>query len=198
MTGYQNLIRYFKQGTFVASGEISKSTDFGKALISLNIVPTFFRGIYYVPTTREKNGHFIERPGDFFYNLFNFAYGRRGWYWSLSTAARNYGLEWSATKILEIVSKKESKTINISERIESLKKKKSYRSKILSKIFSSLDTNLIAIHMGKDDFFKDVKINPEIGPMATKERLRKDIDYFKPKTRIKALRNLYEKIYRKL
>lgn len=130
---------------------------------------------------------------EFFSNLFNFVYGRKNWYWALSTAARYYGSEWSATKILELVCVKESKTIDVLGRVVSLEKKTSYRSKILSKMLSSLSINLIVVHKGKKNFLNEIKIDDELGPVATKDRLRKDVEFFISKTKILSLRRLYRK-----
>jgi len=193
LTGYQNFARKFKTGTFVSSEDIAKKADLGKALASLYVFPAFFKKVYYIPTLRERKGHFIEKPSQFFYKLFNFVYGRKKWYWSLTTAARYYGSEWSSTKILEIVVTKESKTIDIASRISSLEKKRSYRSKIMAEIFSSLDTNLVIIHKGKKEFLNEIKIDSETGPVATRKRMEKDFDFFIKRTKSRQLRKLYKK-----
>ncbi len=193
MTGYLGLIKKFKAGDFVSSKEISKKFSFSKALGSLYIFPTFFKGVYYVPLEREKKGHFIARPSEFFYKLFDFVYGRKNWYWSLSTAARHYGLEWSTTKILEIVAHRRYKTISVIDRFESLEKKSSYRSKILAQIFGSLGINSVFIHKGKKDFLREITIDSEVGPMETKERLKKDILFFLGRTKNQSLRRLYKR-----
>lgn len=193
LTGYQDFVKRFRTGTFVSSKNISAKYDFVKALASLYIFPCFFKGIYYIPTMRERNGHFVEKPSDFFRNLFDFAYGRNQWYWSLSSAARYYGTEWSSTKIIELVTPLESKIVNISSRIDSLEKRRSYRSRVLSRIFSSLEINMVIIHKGKKDFLKCVKIDGEIGPVATRERFMEDVSFFLSKTRIISLRRLYKK-----
>jgi len=197
MNGYQDFVSIFGCGSFIRSNEISKKYPFQKALTSLYIIPTFFRGIYYIPTNRERKGHFIENKQEFYTSLFNIYYGRNKWYWALSTAARYYGIEWSATKILEIVTTEKSKTINISEKIFSLKKKKSYRSATLVKYYSSLDVNIIFIHKGKKHFFTSIKIDDSMGPICSKEQLLKDIDFFYPKIRYQELKKIYERIYLK-
>ncbi|HLC68333.1 MAG TPA: hypothetical protein VJH24_00710 [Candidatus Bilamarchaeaceae archaeon] len=183
----------FSGGAFVSSKEIARSFNFPKALSSLYIIPTFFKGIYYVPSEKERKGHFIDKPAQFFSNLFDFAYGRKKWYWSLSTAARHYGSEWSSTKILEIVAVGESKKLDIISRAESLGRKRSYRSRTLSKILLSLGINLVFIHKGKRIFLKEIKIDSELGPVATKERLKKDAVFFLPRNKDKSLRRLYKK-----
>lgn len=192
MAGYQSFIKNFKHG-FITSKNISKKYQLAKALSSLYIIPTFFRGVYYIPSERERKGHFIQNPRDFFYKLFDFVYGRNNWYWGLSTAARYYGKEWSATKILECVASKSSKIINFFVRSESLFKKKSYRSKILAEYLTSLEINIIYIHKGKKEFFKEIKIDGEIGPVATEQRLKKDLEFFLPRLKDKNLRQLYRK-----
>lgn len=193
VSGYQNFIKFFNSGEFLSSRDISRYFSLSKALSSLYIIPTFFKGVYYIPSERERKGHFIDQPVDFFSNLFDFVYGRKKWYWSLSTAARYYGEEWSSTKVLEIVTTKESKKINVSSRVESLEQKRSYRSRLLSKMVSSLDINLVYIHKGKKDFLKEIKISSKIGPIASKERLKKDILFFMSKTKNDSFRRLYKK-----
>ena len=194
MTGYQDFVNIFSSGKFVKSSEIAKKFSFQKALSSVYIIPTFFRGIYYIPTHRERKGHFIENKQDFFINLFNSRYGRKKWYWGLSTSARYYGIEWSATKILEIVSQEKSKTINISEKIQSLKKKKSYRSALLVQYLSSLDVNIIYIHKGKQESFSSIKIDETIGPVCAKEQIPKDIEKFSSKIRNHNIKKIYKRI----
>ena len=197
MTGYQDFIKIFGSGIFIKSKDITKKYLLQKALSSLYIIPTFFRGIYYIPTTRERKGHFIENKQDFFTSLFDLHYGKKKWYWSLSTAARHYGIEWSATKILEIVTLKKSKTINVSDKILSLQKKKSYRSATLVKYLSSLDINLIYIHKGNQESLSSIKIDEIIGPVCTKKQIPKDIKKFNSKIRNPNLKKIYKRIISK-
>ncbi|HDQ15863.1 MAG TPA: hypothetical protein ENN45_02265 [Bacteroidetes bacterium] len=194
MTGYQDFVKIFGSGIFIKSNEIKKNYSLQKALSSLYIIPTFFRGIHYIPTSRERKGHFIENKQDFFTHLFNFHYGKKKWYWGLSTAARYYGIEWSSTRILEIVALEKSKTINVSDKILSLQKKKSYRSATLSRYLSSLDVNLIYIHKGNQESLLSIKIDETIGPVCTKEQILKDIEKFTSKIRNRSLKKIYKRI----
>jgi hypothetical protein len=194
MTGYQDFVKIFGSGIFIKSNEITKKYSLQKALSSLYIIPTFFRGIHYIPTSRERKGHFIERKQDFFTSLFDFHYGKKKWYWGLSTAARHYGMEWSATNILEIVVQQKSKTINVSDKILSLQKKKSYRSATLAKYLSSLDVNFIYIHKGNQESLSSIKIDDTIGPVCTKEQIPKDIEKFISKIRNLNLKKIYKRI----
>lgn len=197
MTGYQDFVKIFGSGIFIKSNEITKNYSLQKALSSLYIIPTFFRGIHYIPTNRERKGHFIERKQDFFTSLFDVHYGKKKWYWGLSTAARHYGIEWSATKILEIVAQEKSKTINVSDKILSLQKKKSYRSATLAKYLSSLDVNFIYIHKGNQESLSSIKIDEIIGPVCTKEQIPKDIEKFHSKIRNHNLKKIYKRIISK-
>ena len=194
MSGYQDFVSIFGSGKFIYSNEISKGYSFQKALTSLYIIPTFFRGIYYIPTNRERKGHFIENKQEFFSSLFNKHYGRNSWYWGLSTAARYYGIEWSATKILEIVTTQKSKTINFSEKIMSLKNKKSYRSITLAKFYNSLDVNIIFIHKGQKESLSSIKIDDTMGPICNIQQLQKDIERFSSKIRYSELKKIYTRI----
>lgn len=197
MSGYQDFVRSFGNGKFIKSNNIRKKYSLQKALASLYIIPTFFRGIYYIPTKRERKAHFIEKKQDFFTFLFNFKYGRKKWYWALSTAARAYGIEWSSTKILEIVTKDKSKTVNISEKIRSLEKKRSYRSLTLAKYLLSLEINALYIHkQGKK--IAEIKIHGEMGPISTKKQILKDIERFLPKTKNKNMKRIYKRILQNL
>jgi hypothetical protein len=198
MTGYQDFVKIFGSGIFIKSNEITKNYSLQKALSSLYIIPTFFRGIYYIPTSREKKGHFIENKQDFFTHLFDFHYDRKKWYWGLSTAARYYGTEWSSTKILEIVAQGKSKTINVSDKILSLQKKRSYRSATLSKYLSSLDVNLIYIHKGNQESLSSIKIDETVGPVCAKEQILKDIEKFTSKIRNRSLKKIYKRIITQL
>jgi len=194
MNGYQNFVKIFGSGIFIKSKEIKKKYSLQKALSSLYIIPTFFKGIYYIPTALERKGHFIENKQDFFTSLFNIYYGRKKWYWALSTAARNYGLEWSATKILEIVSMKKTKTIMISERISSLQEKKSYRSLTLAEYYESLDVNILYVHKGNQKNFENIKIDDMLGPVCNKDQLLYDVRKYKSKIRNQNLKKIYNRI----
>jgi hypothetical protein len=194
MTGYQNFVDIFSSGIFIKSDEIKKKYSFQKALSSLYIIPTFFKEIYYIPTNRERKGHFIENKQDFFTSLFNFKYKRKQWYWGLSTAARHYGLEWSSTRILEIVTLEKTKTIKISKRVSSLQYKSSYRSELLAEFYDSLDVNIIYIHKGKQKNLESLKIDDMLGPVCSKDQLLKDVKIYRSKVRDKQLKRIYNRI----
>jgi hypothetical protein len=197
MTGYQNFVDIFDSGIFIKSDEIKKKYSFQKALSSLYIIPTFFKGIYYIPTMRERKGHFIENKQDFFTSLFNVKYGRKQWYWGLSTAARHYGLEWSSTRILEIVTLEKTKTVKVSERVASLQDKSSYRSETLAHFYDSLDVNIIYIHKGDQKNFESIKIDDMLGPVCTKNQLFRDVKFFRSKVRDQRLKRIYDRIIEK-
>ena len=194
ITGYQDFVNLFGSGKFIRSNQIKKNYSLQKALSSLYIIPTFFRGIYYIPTSLERKGHFIRRKQDFFTSLFDVHYGRKKWYWALSTAARYYGIEWSATRILEIVVHEKSKTINVSDRVASLQNKRSYRSAILAQYLSSFDVNRIYIHKGHYDSLASIKIDGILGPVCTKEQLFKDVETYISKVRDHNLKKIYKRI----
>jgi len=194
LNGYLAFCKLFKQRRFISSSDIKNRYNLQKAITSLYIFPSFFRGVHYIPSQRERKGQFIEKPMEFFYDLFNYVYGRGKWYWALSTAARYHGLEWSSGMILEIMSTKQSKVIGVFARVSALELKKSYRSKVLAKVLSSLGINHVIIHKGKKNSLKETKTDPEIGLVATKERLLKDIELFLPKMRIGPIRHLYRAI----
>src|SRR5208283_5895791 len=176
MNGYRDFVKIFGSGILIKSGEVAKKYSLQKALASLYVLPTFFRGIYYIPTALERKGHFFERKQDFFTSLFDLHYGRKKWYWGLSTAARHYGIEWSATKILEIVALERPKTVDISGKIRSLQKKRSYRSRTIAKYLESLDVNLLYIHKGKRAL-PAITIDETIGPVCQKEQISADIGF---------------------
>ncbi|MFW6120067.1 MAG: hypothetical protein ACOC80_04105 [Petrotogales bacterium] len=194
MSGYQDFVDLFGSGVFIRSNEIKKKYSLQKALSSVYVIPTFFKGIYYVPMILERKGHFILNKQEFFISLFNIQYGRKKWYWALSTAARYYGFEWSATQILEIVTMERTKTIKVAERIASLRYKRSYRSATLAKYYDSLDVNLIYIHQGKQNNFESIKIDDELGPVCTKEQLFEDIKQYCGKIRDQRLKRIYDRI----
>ncbi len=194
MTGYQDFAKLYGSGTFIRSDEIKPKKMLQKAIASLYVIPVFFKGIYYIPTGRERKGHFIRSKQDFFTSLFNFRYGRKRWYWGLSSAARHYGIEWSATKILEIVVCDKSKTIDVSEKINQLNKKSSYRSATLAKYLGSLEINSIYAHKGDGKSFSSLKIDDTMGPICSKEQIRSDIEKFIPKIKDRNLKKIYKRI----
>lgn len=194
MTGYQHFVNIFGSGLFIRSEKIKQRYSFEKALSSLYIIPSFYKGLYYIPTERERKGHFIEHKQDFFIALFNQQYGRGNWYWALSTAARYYGFEWSATGILEVMTKKRSKRIDISHRIESLKQKRSYRSVTLADYYESLQVNVIYVHKGDKSNVSSIRIDGEIGPVCTKDQLLSDLSTYVSKVKEERLKRIYKRI----
>src|SRR4030043_455884 len=148
---------------------------------------------FHMVSLKNSRGGYMTGYQDFFTSLFDLYYGKKKWYWGLSTAARHYGIEWSATKILEIIVQQKSKTINVSDKILSLQKKKSYRSATLAKYLSSLDINLIYIHKGDKESLSSIKIDEAIGPVCTKEQIQKDIKKFVSKIRNHNLRKIYKR-----
>ncbi|MDG6219098.1 MAG: hypothetical protein QCI00_06630 [Candidatus Thermoplasmatota archaeon] len=194
MAGYQDFVNLFGSGLFIRSEKIKKRYSFEKALSSLYIIPSFYKGLYYIPTKRERKGHFIEHKQDFFISLFNQQYGRGNWYWALSTAARYYGFEWSATGILEVMTKKRSKTIDIACRIESLKQKQSYRSFTLADYYESLQVNVIYVHKGDESNVSSIRIDGEIGPVCTKDQLITDLGTYVSKVKHQRLKRIYKRI----
>jgi hypothetical protein len=194
MTGYQDFVDLFGSGIFIKSRDIAKGYPLQKAIASLYALPTFFRGIYYIPTRLERKAHVIERKQDFFTSLFDFHYGKKRWYWGLSTAARYYGVEWSATKILEIVVRERPKTIDILNKTRALQKKKSYRSLTIASYLASLDVNAVYIHKGKEDSLSSIRIDDAMGPVCTREQIKKDINMFIPKVRDRRMKNIYKRI----
>ncbi|MBS3778565.1 MAG: hypothetical protein KGY50_04665, partial [Candidatus Thermoplasmatota archaeon] len=179
---------------FIRSEKIKKRYSFEKALSSLYIIPSFYKGIYYIPTERERKGHFIEHKQEFFISLFDQQYGRGNWYWALSTAARYYGFEWSATGILEVMTKKRSKTIGIADRIESLKQKQSYRSVTLADYYESLQVNVIYVHKGDKPNVSSIRIDGEIGPICTTDQLKMDLKKYVSKVKQERLKRVYKRI----
>ncbi len=194
MSGYKNFVDIFGNGVFVKSNEIKKKYSLQKSLSSLYIIPTFFKSIYYIPTDIERKGHFIADKQDFFTSLFNIKYGKKKWYWALTTAARYYGLEWSSTRILEIITLDKTKEIRIHKRIKSLKNKSSYRSATLADYYDSLDVNTIYIHKGNKKNLDSIKIDDKMGPVCTKEQLFKDIRKYNSKIRDKKIKKIYKRI----
>jgi hypothetical protein len=194
MTGYQDFVELFGSGRFVSSKDIKQQYPFEKALSSLYIIPTFFKGIYYVPTSRERKGHFIENKQDFFISLFDLVYGRKRWYWALTTAARFYGFEWSTTRVLEIMTLAKSKTVSIVDRASSLQQKRSYRSITLAEYLDSLQVNIIYIHKGSKERFNSVRIDGELGPICSKDQLFEDLKQYRSKVNESNLKKVYDRI----
>lgn len=194
MNGYQDFVDIFGCGKFIESKDIDKKYCFQKALASLYIIPSFYRSIYYILNTRERKGHFIENKQEFFTSLFDTAYGKNKWYWGLSSAARLYGIEWSATKLLELVVLDRSKTIHVSEKIRCLQKKKSYRSATLATYYTSLDVNIIIIHKSQKISASSIKIDDSMGPVSSIEQLQKDIKIFSSKIRNPGLKKIFSRI----
>ncbi len=112
----------------------------------------------------------------------------------MSTAARHYGIEWSATRILEIVALERPKTIGISGKIRSLQRKRSYRSRTLARYLASFEVNAIYVHKGNAGSLLSIKIDDAIGPVCSKEQIKKDIETFIPKVRDPRIKGIYKRI----
>ncbi len=148
------------------------SSEIKKMLVSLNIFPTPFKGIYYVPFADEKKSKTIHEALKALTMSVQLYLKTDDFYYSCRTAEEWHGIKWHPSGIVHIVNGILSKKIDLEKRINRKKKKKTYYSKNTAAILSQYGKQII-FHRYKN--FSSAKIirNP-IGNFATKSQIKKD------------------------
>lgn len=145
---------------------------------SLEIFPTPFKGIYYVPLEEERKGAFIEKPLKVLSQAIALFLGTKNLYFTCQTAEEILGLSWQPSESIHIVNSKLSRTIKLENRIKVNQKKISWRAKKIAKILSFYGKEIV-FHKGKVIGAK-FKQTP-YGNFALKSQIAKDKKRFREK-----------------
>jgi hypothetical protein len=148
-----------------------------KLTASLNLFPTPFKGIYYVPLEVEKKAIFIEKPKTVMTKAIEIFLQSKDFYYSCKTAEEFHGITWQYCGEVHIVNTKRSEKISLKQRIERNKEKGTYRSKKIAKILSFYGNEII-FHKTKS--IKDCKIKQTpYGNFALKSQIKRDRKRFR-------------------
>jgi len=155
--------------------EISKK-EILKMCSSLKLFPTPFRGVYYVPLEEERKGEFIENPRKVLHQSIGIFLGGHDFYFSCRTAEENLGIGWRPSGSIHVVNTVLSRKINLANRINLNKEKKTWRAKKIAKILSFYGNEII-FHKGQISGAK-IKETP-YGKFARKSQIIRDRKRFK-------------------
>ena len=145
----------------------------------LRIFPTPFKGIYYVPSDEERDGWFIDRPLTILSRAVATFLEGEAFYYSCETAEEFFGLNWHPSGTVHVVNEKRSERIDLRERINRNKNKKTFRAKKIAKLLQYYGDRII-FHKTKN--IKDVKIKQTpYGTFALKSQIKKDKKKFRHK-----------------
>lgn len=144
--------------------------------INLNLFPTPFKKIYYVPTPQERKASSIDKPLLVLKRAISAYLGTDDFYYSCRTAQEFLGIKWQPSGEIHVVNFKLSRCIDLSQRIDRKNKKSDYRSKRISKILYLYGTKII-FHKGSvtDAKFRETPY----GCFATKSQIKKDLKRFR-------------------
>jgi len=144
---------------------------------SLNLFPTPFKGIYYVPSPEEKKAWFIDSPRLALKKILHLYLITENFYFSCSTAEEFFGLKWTPSGEIHIVNTIKSGKIDLAERIRRNEKKKTFRAKKIATILSYYG-NRIIFHKVKS--IKDAKFKETpYGRFALRSQIKKDRKRFR-------------------
>lgn len=154
-----------------------KKNEIKKLSASLKIFPTPFKGIYYAPLETERKGGFIEKPLLVLSRAMELFLESKDFYYSCTTAEEYWGVQWQPSGKVHVVNKVKSGRIDLKERIERNKKKKTYRAKKIARLLSYYGNEII-FHKTKS--VKDCKIKQTpYGRYAFKSQIKKDRQKFR-------------------
>ncbi len=145
-------------------------------IINLNLFPTPFKKIYYVPTPQERKASSIDKPLLVLKRAISAYLGTADFYYSCRTAQEFLGIKWQPSGEMHVVNLKLSRRIDLSQRIDRKNKKSDYRSKRISKILYLYGTKII-FHRGSVTGAK-FKETP-YGRFALISQIKKDLKRFR-------------------
>lgn len=144
---------------------------------TLRLFPTPFKGIYYVPLETERKAAFIEKPLLVLSRSIELFLGRADFYFSCATAEEYWGISWQPRGEVHVVNTKMSGRIDLKQRVQRNKKKKTYRAKKIAQLLS-LYGNRIVFHKAKAIAGCKFKQTP-YGRYAHKSQIKKDRKRFR-------------------
>jgi|SRR3989338_7133888 len=149
-----------------------KKEQIEKMFASLRLFPTPYKGIYYVPSTEEKNGWFIDNPLSIMFRASATFLKTNDIYYSCSTAEEFWGIKWQPTNIIHIVNTKKSGVVDLKKRIERSLNKQTFRAKKIAHLLSFYG-NKIVFHKIKSIDDALIKTTP-VAAFAAKSQIKKD------------------------
>jgi len=150
-------------------------------LSRLLIFPTPFKGIYYVPTQDERGGWLISRPEIALRQAISIYLGTGNFYYSCITAEEFHGIDWHRYGQVHVVNSVRSGRINLKERIERNRRKKTWRAKQVARILEFYGNEII-FHRADEKSIREAKIKrTPYGDYALPSQIKRDRKRFREK-----------------
>jgi len=172
-------------GQAIGFAQLRKEGHSGKAirdmLARLLIFPTPFKGIYYIPTQDERGGWLIKRPELALKQAISIYLGTGNFYYSCKTAEEHFGIDWHSYGETHVVNPVRSGRINLGERIERNRKKKTWRAKQIARILEFYGRKII-FHLADEKWIGKAKIKrTPYGDFARPSQIKRDRKKFREK-----------------
>jgi len=137
----------------------------------LQIFPTPFKGIYYIPTEEERKGFFIEKPLKVLSQAISLYLKTHDFYFTLSTAEEFFGIKWHPSGVIHVANSRISRSIDLKKKIERNLKKASWRAKKIARILSFYGDKIVFHKLNTSNV--KIKATP-YGTFATKSQIKID------------------------
>jgi len=149
---------------------------------TLQIFPTPFKSIYYVPSDVERGGWFIGNPMRALSQAIEFYLNSKNFYYSCITAEEFHGIDWHRYGQVHVVNSVRSGRINLKARIERNRKKKTWRAKQVARILEFYG-NEIVFHLADEKSIDKAKLKrTPYGDYALPSQIKRDRKRFREKT----------------
>ncbi|MCX6770632.1 MAG: hypothetical protein NTX79_01110 [Candidatus Micrarchaeota archaeon] len=172
-------------GQAISFAQLRKEGNSGKAirdmLARLLIFPSPFKGIYYIPMQDERGGWLIKRPEIALRQAIAIYLGSGNFYYSCKTAEEFHGIDWHSYGQVHVVNPVRSGRINLKERIERNRRKKTWRAKQVARILEFYG-NEIVFHRADAASISKAKIKrTPYGDYALPSQIKRDRKRFREK-----------------
>jgi hypothetical protein len=148
---------------------------------NLYLFPTPFKGIYYIPTQDERGGWLIKRPEIALKQAISIHLGTGNFYYSCITAEEHFGIDWHRYGQVHVVNSVRSGRIDLKERIERNRKKKTWRAKQVARILEFYG-NEIVFHRADAASISKAKLKrTPYGDYALASQIKRDRKRFREK-----------------
>jgi len=148
----------------------------GKMMVTLELFPTPFKGIYYAPIPQERKAAYIESPRSALTRSISLFLKKQPFYYSCTTALEAAGRRWQPSGEIHVVNGAISKRIDLVKRIQRNEKRNTLRARKIAGILEQYG-RLILFHRNKE-FEKSKFRHTPYGPYATIGQAKKDIRRF--------------------
>lgn len=147
---------------------------------SLQLFPTPFKGIYYVPSNEERRGWFLDKPLSVITRATELFLYTDQFYFTCSTAEEFLAINWRPREEIHIVNGKRSGRIDLRVRIQANERKKTFRAKKIALILSYYG-NTIIFHKVKSITGAKFRETPA-GRFALKSQIKRDKKRFRERS----------------